>query len=588
MDQRLYGSIKMKKIFIIVFGVIALVAVAAVIFVSFGYHLGNDNTSAASQNSDSQFLAFKKIKEKLPQKAEEVSLVSVGDIMLSRVVAEKMNAKNDFNYPFLKTSDYLKTADLAFGNLETSITAGRPIHTGEMMFRADPGVENALKEADFSVLSLANNHTPNFGEKSLKDTFQYLNNVGIKYAGAGENETEAYSPVYLEAKGLKFAFLAYNDTDVVPDSYQATKNSAGTAFMNTEKMTQAVKEAKQKADFVIVSMHSGSEYKPTANKSQTNFAHAAIDAGAELVIGHHPHVVQNVEKYHGKYIFYSLGNFVFDQMWSEETRQGLIAKTFFNENGLIKIEFMPIVIEDYSQPKLVAGQTAENILKRLKIELSDEPVFIYNQEKNIYEQNNRKVIYNQAENENFIMAKSVKADLNKNNQTEEYSLANGILKISENSQTIWQSSNQWWVDDFALADSTGDGMTDINLSVWKAGNYGSSKPSWVKENDQSIKNHFFVFDLDKNEVKPVWQSSNLDQPNCKFALADVNQDKKQELVVLEGEYTADWTCQANHLAVWHWPEWGFTNDWRSEAGQFNNLRTEKINDISYIIADSLK
>lgn len=286
--------------------------------------------------------------------------------MLSRNVAKKIKSHNDFNYPFLKTRDYLKSGDLVFGNLESPITPGREIQTGEIVFRADPGVETALAETGFSVFSLANNHTPNFGEKGLKDTFKYLDQAGIKYAGAGENEEEAGSPVYLERKGIKFAFLAYNAPDVVPESYFANNSHAGTALMDIPKMTKSVSEAKQKADFVIVSMHAGNEYVQKPNQSQINFAHAAVDAGAELVIGHHPHVIQTVEKYKDKYIFYSLGNFVFDQMWSEATREGVIAKLIFNKDGITKIEFTPVLIEDYCQPKILEGKEAEEVLKLLE------------------------------------------------------------------------------------------------------------------------------------------------------------------------------------------------------------------------------
>src|SRR3990167_10074072 len=118
-------------------------------------------------------------------------------------------------------------------------------------------------------------------------------------------------------------------------------------------MREAVKEAKQKTDFVIVSMHAGIEYVNKPNTSQTNFAREAIDAGADLIIGHHPHVVQIMEKYKGKYIFYSLGNFVFDQMWSMATREGLMIKAYFTKSGVEKVLLYPVLIENYSQPRLL-------------------------------------------------------------------------------------------------------------------------------------------------------------------------------------------------------------------------------------------
>jgi len=151
-------------------------------------------------NGEKEFSEFLIQKKKLPQISEEVSLIAVGDISYSRGVERIVKKQNDINYPFLKIRDYLKSADLVFGNLETPITQGAEIPDFEMIFRSNPGTEQALKQTGFSILSLANNHTPNFGEKGLKDTFNYLENVDIKYVGAGENEEEAYQAVYVEKK----------------------------------------------------------------------------------------------------------------------------------------------------------------------------------------------------------------------------------------------------------------------------------------------------------------------------------------------------------------------------------------------------
>jgi len=180
--------------------------------------------------------------------------------------------------------------------LETPITEGPEIPDFEMIFRSNPGTEQALKQAGFSVLSLANNHTLNFGEKGLKDTLNYLENVDIKYAGAGQNEQEAFQPVYIEKKDIKFCFSWHITTAMLfrfITRHPAIARERHLCELN--KMIEAVKEAKYKADFVIISMHAGIEYAEEPNNSQINFAHAAIDAGADLVIGHHPHVVQTLE-----------------------------------------------------------------------------------------------------------------------------------------------------------------------------------------------------------------------------------------------------------------------------------------------------
>lgn len=301
-------------------------------------------------------------------RAMEVSMIAVGDIMLSRNVAAKIKKFKDFNYPFASSSVFLHSADFAFGNLESPITPGPAVPTGSFTFHADPGAEVALAAANFKILSLANNHLPNYGAAGIADTIKHLDETGIAHAGAGNNLATAGLPAFLEIKGIKFAFLAYNDSDVVPPGYGASEKRAGTALMDITKMPAAVISAKKQADFVIVSMHSGKEYTEDLSPSQTAFAHAAVDAGAELVLGHHPHVTQRVEKYNDKYIFYSLGNFIFDQMWSEETRRGVAVKFYFAKNGLVRAEVVPTLIMDYARPVLAEQKTAESIFQRLRIE----------------------------------------------------------------------------------------------------------------------------------------------------------------------------------------------------------------------------
>lgn len=587
MDQYLCGTIKWmqrKIVWIILFSFLSVSI--AILGVSYSSRFSPGAVVPGSlQQGEKNFLSFSAQKKNIPQTNEEVTLISVGDISYSRGVERIVKGQKDINYPFLKVKDYLKSADLVLGNLETPITPGLEIPDFEMIFRSNPGTEQALKEAGFSILSLANNHTPNFGGQGLKDTFSYLEKAGIKYVGAGKNEQEANQPVYLEAKGIKFAFLAYNDSDVVPAVYEATYTHAGTAFMRIEKMVKSVKEAKQKADFVIVSMHSGTEYVNKPNDSQVNFAHAAIDAGAALVIGNHPHVVQTMEKYKEKYIFYGLGNFVFDQMWSQETREGLTIKAYFTKRGISKITLLPVIIENYSQPRMATSAEAEKILPRLEFPLAGRLVYFWNSGKNNFEESSRAAIYNAPKKE-AIASRTGGADLDSNFIPEKYALKNGLLTISENGKNIWQSPADWWIDNFTLADSNNDGALDINLSAWKAGNFGVSKPFWVKENDMSVKNHFFVFDFINGVIKPIWQSSNLQTPNCEFTFADIDDDKKDDLIVIEGNYSQKTKCNGNYIAVWKWNGWGFSNEWRSEKGNFSGLEIEKIDGKNYLIVDS--
>jgi len=148
-------------------------------------------------------------------------------------------------------------------------------------------------------------------------------------------------------------------------------------------------------------------------------------------------------------------------------------------------------------------------------------------------------------------------DLNQNQKPETYSLKNNILTITEKKKILWQTPAEWHVDDVILADSNNDQKIEINLLVWKPGNYGASRPFWETKNDQEIKNHFFLFTLENNQVKSLWQSSNLDKPNCSAQIKDIDDDGKNELIVLEGEYGKPYFCQPKYQAVWKWHEWGF-------------------------------
>lgn len=282
-------------------------------------------------------------------------VVFVGDIMLSRTVAKKMRERGA-DFPFASTTQLIQAADIAFGNLETTITDGEPVEAFEMRFRADAHAGGSLKDAGFDILSLANNHTFDFGEKGLSDTQSALDGAGILHVGAGRDDVEAGQPMFIKAHGIQFAFLAYTDGHF--SGREAGVERPGAAFMRLDRMKAAVAGANTFADIVIVSMHSGDEYELEPNATQQAFARAAIDAGADMVVGHHPHVVQSAEIYQGKPIYYSLGNFVFDQMWSEETRSGLVLEVIFSKEGVLETTYHPVLIEEYARPRVVEDMRA--------------------------------------------------------------------------------------------------------------------------------------------------------------------------------------------------------------------------------------
>lgn len=301
-----------------------------------------------------------------------VKLMFGGDVMLSRVVNQKTIKSGNWAWPFQKIASTTAQADLFIINLESPFTIGgnHLVKTGSFSFNADPLSIAGLKLAGVDAVSLANNHTINQGKRGIADTQKLLTENSINFAGAGLNEAEAHAPIIKEISGTKIGMLAY----AYPDDYSvASANTAGLAGMNINKMQQDVQNLKSQVDVVIVMMHAGIEYTNKPNSQQTIFAHKAIDAGADLVIGHHPHWVQTTEIYQGKPILYSLGNLVFDQMWSPETQEGALAQVELTDKKITEIKIIPIVIRDYGQASIADDIGKDRILKRmgLKSELID-------------------------------------------------------------------------------------------------------------------------------------------------------------------------------------------------------------------------
>lgn len=503
------------------------------------------------------FAAFRERRLALPEGREPLVLVAVGDIMLSRGVAGQIERHGDIHHPFSRMKGFLRGGDIVFGNLECPLTPGRKIGIREMVLRADPGLETALAASGFTILSLANNHTPDFGADGIRDTLRNLSAAGIQCVGAGMNDREAYAARYIEEKGVRLAFLAYTDPRLVPASYGAGTDNPGIAFLDMDMMRTGIENARRAADFLVVSLHFGTEYAENPDANQIRCARAAVDAGADFVLGHHPHVVQRMERYRGKYILYSLGNFVFDQMWSRATREGLAVKLFIDKSGVKKMEFAPLLINNDAQPEILTGEDAEAVLDRLETDV--ETICVPGPGADDGGGGEiaatRHVAYPPGPRVESRLAKIQEFDLDNDGVNECYSLRDGRIEIRVDSRVIWRSPDEWWVDYFFLGDANNDGVPDLNLSVWKQGSFGPQRPFWVDREDGSIRNHLFIFDLVGGSLKPVWQSSNLDRPNYEMTIEDFDGDGRNELVALEGDYEDP---GIRRTSVWRWNGWGFS------------------------------
>ncbi len=279
---------------------------------------------------------------------EVTTVLFGGDVMLGRSV-NAFATERGFDWPYREIKTVLAGADLTVVNLESPFAEPCPVTHDGMVFCGNTAHAQSLAASGVDLVNLANNHIYNHGVDGLKTTVATLNDAGIEAYGRD-------GPVYREINGTRFAFLGYNDVGFTPT--EVTQ-------LTEENLQRDVTEARQSADVVVVTPHWGVEYVIEPTERQRKFARLAIDSGADLVVGHHPHWVQVMELYRGKLIAYSLGNLVFDQMWSEETRQGILLKTAFYQEQLVDVELVPVKIFEYGQPRLMRGAARDRLVDEL-------------------------------------------------------------------------------------------------------------------------------------------------------------------------------------------------------------------------------
>ena len=342
----------------------------------------------------------------------------VGDMMLGRSITNK-GSKNNYKNMFSGVSDLWKDSDYVAGNLECVLldnASDYEKNDKEIHINAETKTANVLKENGFTLVSLANNHLADFKAKGVVNTLDTLDKVGLKHVGAGRNLTEAAEYDIQEINGVKIATIAVSD--IIPKDFAARDSKAGILTTKTLKYYQAVKDASEKADLVIANIHWGVEYGMTETEAQQQLARNLINWGVDVVIGSHPHVLQPVEKYGDGIIFYSMGNFVFDQGWSR-TKDSMVLNYYVDEDGNCSFEITPIRIKD-GYPEVTNNaffkkRTYRTLTKNLKD--SDYEV----------------------KSNTLLMKNAIKIDLNKNNQTDANAdntdVSNGINTTSDVNNT---------------------------------------------------------------------------------------------------------------------------------------------------------
>ncbi len=287
-----------------------------------------------------------------------LDMLAVGDIMLGRGVNNKMVGYHDYTYPYKAAHGDLQSADFRVANLECTITdlVAPPSDPTTFTFISAKKSVDGLTYAGFNTVTVANNHAAGVGKAALLDMINTLRSNNIAVTGGGGNLAEAATPAITTVKGTRIAILGYHD---------ATASGWGFAKVDLNTLAQDLAAARTKADLVIPYFHWGHEYQLKLWKRQQDVARAAIDAGADMVLGNHPHVIQGIEEYKGKLIVYSMGNFVFDQDWSTETMEGVMVHLYWRGATLVSMRFVPTLDRDRCQPNIMTQAQAVGAFGRL-------------------------------------------------------------------------------------------------------------------------------------------------------------------------------------------------------------------------------
>jgi len=305
-----------------------------------------------------------------PTLVPQTTLLFTGVIVPARCVQAGIDARGSADYIFDEVRQVIRSADLAIGTLNATIS-DYPPHTGCVFTYVLVGGSSnadALGRAGFDAMSVATNHIKNCGigdcgDRAFLETLENLRRVGIQPIGAGLNLTEAMQPVIMTINGVRFGFVSLGQVEPM---VFAGEDTPGIAELNDKNLRQAIQSARQVSDVVIAMPHWGPEDSSIPNEYQLSFAHVAVEAGADLVIGNHTHVVQAIQEIDSVPVFYGLGNFVFDQTWDLAHQQGVILKVTFQGTELTGYELIPTHVDGDGTVHIAGSEEAAQVLERIQ------------------------------------------------------------------------------------------------------------------------------------------------------------------------------------------------------------------------------
>jgi len=447
-----------------------------------------------------------------------VEIIAVGDVMPGRGLA---GMPGIFDY----VAGELTGADLAIGNLEGVIAVDPPNHNTPSLY-LPPGTAASLAEAGFDLLGLANNHALDGGPEGLAETVHSLQAAGLR-------PLENARPVVREVDGLKIAFLAWNE---IPPGRRAG-------------LLNALRAVRPKADIVIILVHWGQEYQRHPIRPQRDLAGELFEAGADVILGSHPHVVQDLQvvgpdgpQSRPHLVAYSLGNFVFDQGWGD-TRHGLALKLFIDDHGLRAVQALPLWTAP--RPRWMALDDAVTLLERvLPVERTGVACS---------PDSCRTIQVPQGRVSGLFWSGAI--DLTGEGRREIVLRQGGSVAIYQDGQAVWRSPPEWHVLDLALGDPNDDGRYEVLLALEKTDASGKTT------------HHPFIVGYRGGSYRTLWGGSPVSAPLGEVELGDLDGDGVDELAAIEGSEDG----ATSYVTVWRWHGWGFSLLWRSPPGNYHDL-----------------
>ena len=344
---------------------IAVAALVLIVVIVFAASRCAGGQSAGSEGQDAAQAPQPSYKNPGPY---SVSFTTTGDLIFWREVADFID-QHGGAAAMANIADMLSKADVTITNLESPLSddESQPIPAKDVYIIGKPSAIEGIENSGIDIASLANNHIMDYSGPALKDTLDALDRIGVKHAGAGMTEAEADAMIETTVNGVSIAFFSW--TDIIPENFVAFGDNPGVAAarLNMDNVCKRIREAKETHDIVIVAIHWGVEYEDYIDDAlQRQPAHKFADAGADVILGNHPHVMEGIEFYNGSLIAYAHGNCVFWQKY-DNTHESYVLDFNITENGVKDVTATPLYLDDtYGIPSVATGAQAQAQLERLE------------------------------------------------------------------------------------------------------------------------------------------------------------------------------------------------------------------------------